>query len=122
MSYQRLKMSLHPCVLLLMLWSFSLSSFGQSYATLPHPAYYGGNGSDEDTILVEQELNYKISYSSALKTICKHLFNLDVDKAFSAGKNKRSDVIRQLDDLSERSHYSLKLDHDEITFKFKLNL
>lgn len=122
MSYHRLKMSLHPCVLLVMLWSLSLNSFGQTYDSLPHPAYYGGNGSDEDTILVEQELRYKISYSRALKSICKHLFNIDVDKAFSTGKNKRSDVIRQLDDLSERSHYSLKLNHDEISFKFKLNL
>lgn len=122
MSYQRLKMSLHPFVLLVMLWSLSLSSFGQTYDSLPHPAYFGGNGSDEDTILVEQELRYKISYSGALKAICKHLFNIDVDRAFSTGKNKRSDVIRQLDDLSERSHFSLKLDHDQVSFKFKLNL
>ena len=122
MSYHRLKMTLHPCFLIVLLWSFSLSSSAQAFEVDTYPAFVGGNGSDEDTILVEREQRYKISYSRALKAICKQLFNLDIDKAFSTGQNKRNDVIRHLDDLSERSHYRLKLDKDEITLKFSLNL
>jgi hypothetical protein len=105
-----------------MLWSFSLISFGQTFQTLPHPVYAGGNGSDEDTILIEREQKFKISYSRALKAFCKQVFKFDIDQAFSTGKNKRSDVIRQLDDLSERTHYSMRLEKDEITLKFSLNL
>lgn len=122
MSYHRLKMTLQPCLMLILLWSVSFSSSGQTFDMETYPAFVGGNGSDEDTILIEKEQRYKISYSRALKAICKQLFNFDVDKAFSTGQNKRHDVIRHLDDLSERSHYSIKLDQDEITLKFSLNL
>jgi hypothetical protein len=130
MSYQQLKMSLHPCVLFMMLWSYSLMSFGQTLHNLPHPylslpynsggnGSSGGNSSDEDTILVEQEQRFKISYSRLLKVVCKQLFNIDID---DSSKNKRHDVIRQLDDLYERTHYSLRLKQDEITLKFSLSL
>jgi hypothetical protein len=105
-----------------MIWSYSLISFGQTLHNFPHPSYSGGNGSDEDTILIEQEQRFKISYSRALKTLCKQLFNIDIDRKSNTAKSSRHDVIRQLDDLSERSHYSLRLKQNEITLKFTLNL
>lgn len=122
MSYHRLKMTLPPCLFIILLWSASFSSSAQTFDVDTYPAHVGGNGSDEDTILIEQEQRYKISYGRALKAICKQLFKFDIDKTFSTGKNKRSDVIRHLDDLSERSHYSIRLDRDEIKLKFSLNL
>lgn len=122
MSCHRLKMSLQPCLLIMILWSISLSSSAQTFDFDTQPAFVGGNGSDEDTILIEKEERFKVSYSRAFKAICKQLLNFDIDKAFSTGQNKRNDVIRHLNDLSERSHYSIKLDQDEITLKFSLNL
>jgi hypothetical protein len=102
------------------LWSLSLNTLADGFDYKSSTHQWGGN--DEDTILVEDVIKQKISYSRAIKAACKNLLGFDIDKYFSGGKNKRSEVIRQLDDLAERSHYHLRLDQEEITFKFTLNL
>lgn len=123
-SLRRPKLPLPLCILLVIFWSFSLNAQSQSFDAANGGIYYGGNGSgnDDDTILVEQEVNFKLSYSRAIKAFCINVLSLDFDKTFSFGKNKRSDIIRHLDDLSERSHYSLKVEQDEVSLRFTLNL
>jgi hypothetical protein len=120
MSIRRLSMSLCPCMLFMFLWGLSLNALSEGFDYKPSTSYW--SGSDEDTILIEDIVKQKISYSRAIKAACKNLLGLDIDKYFSGGKNKRSEVIRQLTDLSERSHYYLRLDQEEVTFKFTLNL
>lgn len=119
-STQRLSRLICPCLLILSIWGLSLNAIaeGFDYSSNTH----SWNGSGDDTILVEQEASQKISYSRAVKAACKNLIGLDIDKYFSGGKNKRSEVIRQLNDLAERSHYYLRLDQEEVTLKFTLNL
>mgnify|MGYP003673199953 CR=1 FL=1 len=102
------------------LWGFSLNTLAESFDYKSGTSHW--SGSDEDTILIEDVAKQKISYGRAIKAACKNLLNFDIDKYFSGGKNKRSEVIRHLADLSERSHYYMRLDQEEITFKFTLNL
>jgi hypothetical protein len=118
MSIRRLAKSLCPCLLFVGLLSWGLYANAEGFDYQPKPNYWGG--SDEDTILIENDM--KISYSRAIKSACKNLIGFDIDKYFSGGKNKRSSVISHLDDLAERSHYYLRLDEEEVTFKFTLNL
>lgn len=120
MSIRRLSMSLCPCFLFICLCSISLNSNAEGFDYHSDTSYWGG--SDEDTILIEDEKNLKISYSKAIKAACKSLLGFDIDNYFTGGKNKRDAVIRKLDDLSERTHYRLRLDQDEVAFKFTLNL
>tara|TARA_R110001592_G_scaffold177076_2_gene417349 strand:+ start:162742 stop:163098 length:357 start_codon:yes stop_codon:yes gene_type:complete len=118
MSIRRLSKSLEPCVLFISLCGFGFGAHAEGFDSKPH--FWGG--SDEDTILVEDEADFKISYSKAIKSACKNLIGFDIDKYFSGGKNKRSAVIRQLNDLSDRSYYRLRVDEDTVRFKFTLNL
>jgi len=118
MSIRRLSKSLCPCVLFICLCGLGIGAHADGFDS--NPNYWGG--SDEDTILIEDKADFKISYSKAIKSACKNLIGLDIDKYFSGGKNKRSAVIRQLNDLSDRSYYRLRVDEDEVRFKFTLNL
>lgn len=120
MSIRRLPISFRVGILFTLLWSFSASLHAQSFEPTANPSHWGG--SDEDTILVEYTQDSKISYSRTIKAACKSLLGFDIDAFFSGGKNKRSAVIRQFDDLSERTHYRLRLDQEEVAFKFTLNL
>lgn len=120
MSIQRLLKSLCPCFLFMCLFSLSLHSKADGFDYHSDTHYWSGN--DEDTILVEEEASFKISYSKAIKAACINLLDFDIDSFFSGGKNKHSEVIRQFSDLSERTYYRLRLDQDEVAFKFTLNL
>lgn len=112
--------ALYPCLLMLCLngMTFKAAADGFDY----HSASKAWGGSDEDTILIESEAETKISYSKAIKAACKSLLGLDIEKYFSGGKNKQSEVIRQLNDLAERTHYRIRLEQEEISLNFKLNL
>ena len=116
MSTTRFSVSFRAGMLLTFLFSVSLSLQAQTFEPTAHASHWGGN--DEDTILVED----KISYSRSIKAACKSLLGFDIDAFFSGGKNKRSAVIRQFDDLAERTYYRLRLDQDEVAFKFTINL
>lgn len=120
MTIQRLSKSLCSCLLFIFLCSFGLSAHAEGFDYQHGAGYWGG--SDDDTILIEDDADMKISYTSAIKVACKSLIGLDIDKFFSGGKNKRSAVIRHLNDLAERSHYYFRLDQEEVAFKFTLNL
>ena len=120
MTIRRLSKSLYPCILLICLFGFNLHSHADGFDYQSEISYGGGN--DEDTILIEEQASFKISYSKAIKAACKNLLGFDLDSYFTGGKNKRSMVIRHLDDLSERTYYRLKLNQDEVTFNFTLNL
>jgi hypothetical protein len=120
MPIRRPAQSLCPCVLFVCLWGWGLSANAQGFDYRSEPNYWGG--SDEDTILIENETDMKILYSGVIKSVCKNLIGFDIDKYFSGGKNKRTTVISNLDDLTERSHYYLSLNEEELTFKFTLNL
>ncbi len=126
MSYHRLNMPFFPCFVVMLFWCVSFNSSAQSASlhdlNTGTVAYFGGNGSDEDTILIEDSMKFTLSYSRALQAFCKHILNIDVDSAFSLGENKRSAVIRKLDDISERTYYRLQLNQNEVTLKFTLNL
>tara|TARA_R110001592_G_scaffold86031_1_gene254017 strand:- start:24373 stop:24735 length:363 start_codon:yes stop_codon:yes gene_type:complete len=120
MSIRRLTKSLCSCLLFICLYGLGFGVHAEGFDYHSNTSNWGG--SDEDTILIEDEIDMKISYSRAIKSACKNLIGFDIDKFFSGGKNKRSAVIRHLDDLSERSHYYLRLDQEKVTFKFTLNL
>jgi len=77
--------------------------------------------SDEDTILVEKQILNKISYSTALKSLAKHIFQFDIDSVFSGGNNSRSAVIRNFSEFAERTKYNFRLKHDKVEVKFTLN-
>ena len=119
-SIQRLTKSLCHCLLFVCLWGFGLSAHAEGFDYHSEPNYWGG--SDEDTILIEDEVDMKISYSRAFKSVCKNIIGLDIDKYFSGGKNKRSSVISHLNDLADRSHYYLHLNEEQVTFKYTMNL
>lgn len=120
MSIKRRQLPMSSCLLFVFVFSISFTLQAQPFERHTNPDYWGG--SDEDTILVEYTQGQKISYSRAIKAACKNLIGFDIDAYFSGGKNKRSAVIKQFDDLAERSSYRVKLDQEEITFKFSLNL
>lgn len=120
MSIRRLFTSLSSCILATCFWSVSLTVHADDFDSQPSISTWGEN--DEDTILVEGEAKTKISYSQAVKAACKRLLGLDIDMYFSGGKNKRNKVIRQFNDLAERSHYRLRLDQEKISLNFSLNL
>ncbi len=120
MSMRQLSKSLCSCLLFICLSSVGVNTHAEGFDFHSDTQYWGG--SDEDTILVEDQAEFKISYSKAVKAACKNLLNFDIDKYFSGGKNKRDEVIRHLNDLSERSHYYLRLDQDKVAFKITLNL
>lgn len=117
---KRLLASLCPCILAAVFFSVSINTHAEGFDYKTNSSYWGG--SDEDTILVESEADTKISYTQAVKAACKNFLGLDIDSYFSGGKNKSSEVIRQLNDLAERSHYRLRLDKEEVTLNFTLNL
>lgn len=120
MRLRRLLTSLYPCVLFLSLFSISLYSHADRFDYSGHGQYWGG--SDEDTILIEDQSKFKISYSKALKAACKNFLGFDFDDYFSGGNNKKNAAIRHLDELSERTYYRLRVDQDEVYFKFTINL
>lgn len=120
MSTARFSVSFRAGMLVTLLLSVSLSLQAQTFEPTAHASNWGGN--DEDTILVEYDQSDKISYSRTIKAACKSLLGFDIDAFFSGGKNKRSAVIRQFDDLAERTHYRLRLDQEEVAFKFTINL
>ncbi len=126
MSYHRLNIPFFPCLVVMLFWCVSFNSAAQPASLYDVNAgdidYFGGNGSDDDTILIEDSMKFTISYSRALQAFCKHILNIDADKAFSLGENKRNAVIRTLDDISERTYYRLQLNQNEVTLKFTLNL
>ena len=93
---------LYPYIFIIALGGISFDTHSEGFNK--HSLSNTLGGSDDDTILIEREAKTKISYSRAIKSAFHSLLGLDIDKFFSIGKNKRSEVIRHLDDLAERSH------------------
>ena len=112
--------ALCPLLFILCLGGITLNASADGFDYHSNSNAWGG--SDEDTILIESEAETKISYSKVVNAACKSLLGLDIDKYFSGGKNKHREGISQLNDLAERAHYRIRLDQEEISLNFKLNL
>lgn len=88
----------------------------KSYAFDTPNAYYG----EDDTILVEKTKR-TFSYSKALKSFSKHVLKFDIDSLLSGGKNCTDSVIRNFNDLADRTKYRLNLKQDHLELKLTLN-
>lgn len=79
------------------------------------------NSGDDDTILIESSSDTKFSYSTAIKSFSKHVLKFDIDSLLSGGKNCTDSVIRNFNDLSDRTKYRLNLKQDRLEVKLTLN-
>lgn len=120
MPITRFFASLLPYLSAILLGCSSFYTYAEGFDYQAHASTSHNNG--EETILVEGESDFKLSYTRAVKAACKNLLGIDIDQYFSGGQNKRSEVIRRLADLSERTHYNLRLEEEKVALNFTLNL
>jgi len=103
-----------PCVLILAL----ILSLNATFACAQ--SYSLSNGGD-DTILIEKQPSQKIPYARIARAFAKRLFDINVETMFSGGKNKKTAVVRNFSEYSDRTKYRLGVRKDRVEMKFSLN-
>jgi len=75
----------------------------------------------DDTILIEKEVSKKIPYSRIAKAVVSRLFNVDVQKMFTGGNNRKTACVRNFSEYADRTKYRVGVKKDNIEVKFSLN-
>ncbi len=86
-----------------------------------HAQSFAGPAGEEDTILIEKEVNTKIPYHLILKKLSSRMFQFNADALVTLGKGRTDHIVRSLADVRERVKTRLNVDRDEVAVKFSVN-
>lgn len=102
---------------------FCLCLSFNSHAYEYYNSYYG----EDETILIEGSTNSELSHNlshnnAAVKSACKQALQAFIGSLFNKSKNYSQSVMRNFNELSERTNYRLDLKEERIELKLSINL
>jgi hypothetical protein len=97
--------------------AFCLCFSFKAYCFESSNSFHGG----EETILVDGSHNAKLSYSQSIKNFSKQIFRSYLGALFFNGEACSSSMIRNFNDLAERTRYGFNLEQERVELKLTLD-